>query len=50
MTQTGTRFAKQSAKELKEVSGKSNIFYFRDMSEAIGAKKPSESQRAKALG
>ena len=49
-TQTGTSFAKQFVKELKEVRVNSCIsHHYREMSKAAGSKKPNESQAAKAL-
>ena len=48
LMRTGTPSAKQYAKELKEMSGKSYII--RELSQAAGAKKPSQSHKATALG
>ena len=45
----GTPSAKKSTKESKGKSGKSCICHYREMSKATGTKKPSESQKAKAL-
>ena len=47
-TQIGTPFAKQFIKGMKEVSGKSLIIITEKRVRQHGAKKPSESQRAKA--
>ena len=48
-TQTGTPFAKQFVKQVKEVTGESCTYHDRGMSQTAGARKPSESQKAKAL-
>ena len=46
---TGTLSATQFTKELKEGEWEELYFHHREMSEAAGAKKPSESHKAKAL-
>ena len=48
-TEIGALSAQQFTKELKEENGKCSFLHYRDTSVAAGARKPSESQNAKAL-